>query len=100
MFIVATATFQILYTLIVLDHDRRKIIHFGVSLLSPKPDASVTTQGLSGSPPHPTAFSGQDRGLSHGDDRSGLRPRDPSFHSLLGGSAQTGVFGKDRGTQS
>jgi putative transposase len=31
MFIVATATFRILYTLIVLDHDRRKIIHFGVN---------------------------------------------------------------------
>jgi Integrase core domain len=31
MFIVATATFRILYTLIVLDHVRRKIIHFGVT---------------------------------------------------------------------
>jgi putative transposase len=31
MFIVATATFRILYTLIVLDHDRRKIIHLGVT---------------------------------------------------------------------
>jgi putative transposase len=31
MFIVATATFRILYTLIVLGHDRRKIIHFGVT---------------------------------------------------------------------
>jgi hypothetical protein len=31
MFIVATATFRILYTLILLDHDRRKIIHFGVA---------------------------------------------------------------------
>jgi putative transposase len=31
MFIVATTTFRILYTLIVLDHDRRKIIHFGVT---------------------------------------------------------------------
>jgi hypothetical protein len=30
MFIVATATFRILYTLIALDHDRRKIIHLGV----------------------------------------------------------------------
>jgi hypothetical protein len=29
MFIVATATFQMLYTRIVLDRDRRKIIHFG-----------------------------------------------------------------------
>jgi len=31
MFIVATATFRFLYTLIVLDHDRRKIIHFSVA---------------------------------------------------------------------
>ena len=31
MFIVATATFRILYTLIALDHERRKIIHFGVA---------------------------------------------------------------------
>src|ERR1700746_3808211 len=31
MFIVATATFRILSTLMVLDHDRRKIIHFGVT---------------------------------------------------------------------
>jgi putative transposase len=31
MFIVATATFRILYILIVLDHDRRKITHFGVT---------------------------------------------------------------------
>jgi putative transposase len=31
MFIVATTTFRILYTLIVLDRDRRKIIHFAVT---------------------------------------------------------------------
>jgi putative transposase len=31
MFIVATATFRVLYTLIALDHYRRKIIHFGVT---------------------------------------------------------------------
>jgi putative transposase len=31
MFIVATATFRILYILIVLDHHRRKIIHFGTT---------------------------------------------------------------------
>jgi len=31
MFVVATATFRILYALIVLDHDRRKVIHFDVS---------------------------------------------------------------------
>jgi hypothetical protein len=29
MFIVATATFRTLYTLIVPDHDRSKLIHFG-----------------------------------------------------------------------
>src|SRR6185503_1403094 len=30
MFVVATATFRILYALIVLGHDRRKVIHFDV----------------------------------------------------------------------
>jgi putative transposase len=31
MFVVATATFRILYALIVLGHDRRKVIHFEVT---------------------------------------------------------------------
>src|SRR3981081_3551182 len=31
MFVVATATFRLLYALIVLGHDRRRIIHFEVS---------------------------------------------------------------------
>ena len=31
MFVVATATFQLLYALIVLGHDRRRIIHFDVT---------------------------------------------------------------------
>jgi hypothetical protein len=31
MFVVATATFRLLYTLIVLGHDRRRIIHFAVT---------------------------------------------------------------------
>jgi len=31
MFVVATATFRILYALIVLGHDRRKVIHFKVT---------------------------------------------------------------------
>src|ERR1700736_1139837 len=31
MFVVATATFRILYALIVLGHDRRKVIHFDVT---------------------------------------------------------------------
>jgi len=30
-FVVTTVTFRILYALIVLDHDRRKVIHFGVT---------------------------------------------------------------------
>jgi hypothetical protein len=32
MFVVATATFQLLYGLIVLGHDRRRVIHFEVTL--------------------------------------------------------------------
>ena len=31
MFVVATATFRLLYTVIVLGHDRRKVIHFDVT---------------------------------------------------------------------
>ena len=31
MFVVATATFRLLYALIVLGHDRRRIIHFAVT---------------------------------------------------------------------
>ena len=31
MFVVATATFRLLYTVIVLGHDRRRIIHFNVT---------------------------------------------------------------------
>jgi hypothetical protein len=31
MFVVATATFRLLYTVIVLGHDRRRIIHFDVT---------------------------------------------------------------------
>jgi transposase InsO family protein len=31
MFVVATATFQLLYALIVLGHDRRRVIHFEVT---------------------------------------------------------------------
>jgi putative transposase len=31
MFVVATATFRILYAVIILDHDRRRVIHFNVT---------------------------------------------------------------------
>jgi len=31
MFVVATAAFRLLYALIVLGHDRRRIIHFNVT---------------------------------------------------------------------
>jgi putative transposase len=31
MLVVATATFRLLYTLVVLGHDRRKVIHFDVT---------------------------------------------------------------------
>ena len=31
MFVVATATFRLLYVVVVLGHDRRKIMHFGVT---------------------------------------------------------------------
>jgi len=31
MFVVATATFRILYVVIILDHNRRRVIHFDVT---------------------------------------------------------------------
>jgi hypothetical protein len=37
MFVVATATFRLLYTLIVLGHDRRRIIHFEVTQIQRRP---------------------------------------------------------------
>jgi len=37
-----------------------------ISILSPKQNASVTKQGLSGLPPDPTAFGWQDRRISRG----------------------------------
>ena len=36
MFVVPTATFRILYALIVLGHDRRKVIHFEVTQIPHK----------------------------------------------------------------
>jgi hypothetical protein len=36
MFVVATATFQLLYTLIVLSHDRRRVVHFEVTQIPRK----------------------------------------------------------------
>ena len=51
MFVVATATFRILYALIVLGHDRRKVIHFEVTR----------------NPTQVWSFAPDDRGLSLGD---------------------------------
>jgi transposase InsO family protein len=31
MFVIATVTFRILYVMVVLGHDRRKIVHFGIT---------------------------------------------------------------------
>ena len=36
MFVVATATFRLFYALIVLGHDRRRIIHFDVAQNPPQ----------------------------------------------------------------
>jgi putative transposase len=46
MFVVATATFRILYALIVLGHDRRKVIHFGVSQIRNKSGFRVMTEAF------------------------------------------------------
>jgi hypothetical protein len=36
MFVVATATFKLLYAVIVLNHERRRVIHFDVTQNRPK----------------------------------------------------------------
>jgi transposase InsO family protein len=64
MFVVATATVRILYALIILGHDRRKVVHFEVT---ENHHASL-------------AFAPDDRGLSLGDrPRYLLRDRDTSY---------------------
>ena len=41
MCVVATATFKLLYAVIVLDHQRRRVIHFDVTQHQPKPGSCV-----------------------------------------------------------
>ena len=41
MFVVATATFWLLYTVIILGHDRQRIIHFDVTQIRPKAGSHV-----------------------------------------------------------
>ena len=41
MFVVATATFRLLYTVIVLGHDRRRIIHFEAPRTRRRPGSHV-----------------------------------------------------------
>src|SRR5664280_2295010 len=60
MFVVATATFQLLYALIVLGHDRRRIIHFDVTpnptqawLSSQMTEAFPWDTALAATIPHP-----------------------------------------------
>src|ERR671933_1529384 len=64
MFVVATATFQLLYVLVVLSHDRRKIVHVGVTR---QPTADWLARQISEAFPWDSA------------PRSLLRDRDASY---------------------
>jgi putative transposase len=65
MFVVATATFQVLYALIVLGHDRRRIIHFGVT---PNPTQAWLSRQITEAFPWNTAprYLLRDRDASYG----------------------------------
>src|ERR1039458_2817836 len=64
MFVVATATFQLLYALIVLGHDRRRIIHFDVT---PNPTQAWLSSQMTEAFPWDTApgYAAQQRFLTH-----------------------------------
>jgi len=65
MFVVATATFQLLYALIVLGHDRRRVIHFEIT---PKPTQIWLARQMTEAFPWDTAprYLLRDRDASYG----------------------------------
>jgi putative transposase len=91
MFIVATATFRVLYTLIALDHDRRKIIHFGVT---ENPTQVWLSQQIANAFPWDTAprFLLRDRDASYGPAfRSRVKSMD-TVNVLITSSSSTSVI--------
>ena len=69
MFVVATATFRLLYALIVLGHDRRRIIHFNVT---ETPTQAWLSGQMTEAFPWDTAprYLPRDRDASYGDRKS------------------------------
>jgi putative transposase len=65
MFVVATATFRILYAMIVLDHNRRRVIHFDVTGNPTQPDSRVKSPRLFPGTP-PPVYLLRDRDTSYG----------------------------------
>jgi putative transposase len=65
MFVVATATFQLLYALIVLSHDRRRVVHFAVT---PNPTQDWLSRQVTEAFPWDTAprYLLRDRDASYG----------------------------------
>jgi hypothetical protein len=65
MFVVATATFRLLYALIVLSHDRRRVVHFAVT---PNPTQDWLSRQITEAFPWDTAprFLLRDRDKSYG----------------------------------
>ena len=51
-FVVPTATFRLLYVLVVMTHERRKIVHFNIT---DSPTASWTAQQIVNAFPYDTA---------------------------------------------
>jgi transposase InsO family protein len=86
MFVVATATFQLLYALIVLGHDRRRIIHFDVT---PNPTQAWLSRQMTEAFPWDTAprYLIRDRDTSYGPvfvqrlRTMGIRDRPIAFRS-------------------
>src|SRR5260370_14930653 len=73
-FVVPTATFRLLFVFVVLSHDRRRVLHFGVTA---HPTSEWTTQQLRQAFPWDTA------------PRFLLRDRDSCYGSEFGETAKT-----------
>lgn len=83
MFVVATATFRILYAMIVLDHNRRRVIHFDVTGNPTQPDSRVKSPRLFPGTP-PPLFAARPRHLVWP-----RLPRSCSSHGYRGGRYRT-----------
>jgi len=53
-FTVPTATFRVLFVLVILSHERRRVVHFGVTLRTAQPELNEVAVGtiIADRPPH------------------------------------------------